>query len=226
MNDGKDLFRFEDVRLAREGRVILDIDRATLVGGGITAIVGASGSGKTTLLRLCNRLSVPDSGRVFYRDDDVAEMSATVLRRAVGMVFQKPTPFGGTVRDNLRVAAPKRADSEYADNLVRVGLDPTWLDRQAADLSGGEAQRLCMARTLATEPKVVLCDEPTAHLDAGATEAIEALVLSLAETGTDIVWVTHDPRQVDRIANHMFRIEASSLVGGSLPHRQEAQRDA
>lgn len=211
MNDDRALFRFEQVRFAREGRVIFEIESATIHGGGVTAIVGPSGSGKSTLLRLCNRLEVPDSGRIFYGRKSVADMAASVLRRDVGMVFQKATPFGGTLRDNLRVAAPKSDDDAYTNQLVRVGLNASWLTRQAAELSGGEAQRLCMARTLMTQPKVILMDEPTAHLDPAATETIEALARSLAGSGTDIVWVSHDPHQVERIADRVLDIVECSL---------------
>ena len=225
MNDRQALFRFDRVRFAREGRAILDIDDATIDTGGVTAVVGPSGSGKSTLLRFCNRLAVPDSGHVFYRGDDVTGLTASVLRRNVGMVFQKATPFGGTLRDNLQVAAPKRNDGEYADHLRRVGLDPAWLDRQAAELSGGEAQRLCMARTLTTEPEVILMDEPTAHLDPSATETIEALAQSLAHSGTTIVWVSHDPRQVDRVADRVLDIRDRSLVPRSLEPSQKGQQD-
>jgi putative ABC transport system ATP-binding protein len=219
------LFSFEQVRFARERREILEIDQAAIIGGGVTAIVGPSGSGKSTLLRFCNRLEVPDSGRVMYRARDVSTIDASKLRRDVGMVFQKATPFGGTLRDNLRVAAPKRGDDDYAALLSRVGLDAAWLDRNAADLSGGEVQRLCMARTLATEPNVVLLDEPTAHLDPVGTQGIESLVLSLARSGTEIVWVSHDPSQVLRVADRVLDIVDRSLVPRSDFRPQKGRHD-
>jgi putative ABC transport system ATP-binding protein len=143
--------------------------------GEFVAVVGPSGSGKSTLLRLCNRLEVPTEGRVLFRGDDVAGFDPLRLRRTVGMVFQRPTLFGGTVRDNLEVARPGAGDARYAAALESAALDPSFLDRQADELSGGEAQRACLAHTLLTDPEVVLLDEPTSALDHEATLALERL---------------------------------------------------
>ncbi|MGZ8753179.1 MAG: ATP-binding cassette domain-containing protein, partial [Acidimicrobiia bacterium] len=106
---------------------------------GVTVLVGPSGSGKSTLLRCCNRLEAPDAGTVRFRDGDVAGLDPLVLRRRVGMVFQRPTPFAGTVRDNLRVAEPALSERASELALERVGLDRSFLDRDARALSGGEA---------------------------------------------------------------------------------------
>src|SRR5690348_6376990 len=98
-------FDFEDVVVERGGIRALDGFSARLPDGGITVLFGPSGSGKTTVLRLCNRLDVPTTGRVCFRGKDIATLDPLRLRRQVGMVFQRPTPFPGTVRDNLLVAA-------------------------------------------------------------------------------------------------------------------------
>ena len=118
----------------------------------MTVIVGPSGAGKSSLLRLCNRLEVADGGTVRFHGEDVAAMDPLALRRRVGMVFQAPTPFAGTVLDNLR--RRRGADLDTAGRRRcsrRVELDPAFLDRPASELSGGEAQRMCLARTLVTE---------------------------------------------------------------------------
>lgn len=170
--------------------------------GAITVVVGPSGAGKTTLLRLGDRLDVPTSGRVLFRGVDTATIDPRHLRRSVGMVFQRPVLFAGTVADNLRVADPHASSDRLGDDLRRVGLDPTILDRVGDDLSGGEAQRVCIARTLLTDPTVVLADEPTSALDPENRRGIEELARSLADDGLAILWVTHDHAQMERIADH------------------------
>lgn len=208
------LFALERVTLDLGGRRILDDVSAELPDDGITCLVGPSGSGKSTLLRLLNRLEVPTSGVVRYRGHDVASLDPLQHRRQVGMVFQRPTPFPGTVRDNLLVARPGAADDLLRATLERAALPASFLDRVADDLSGGEAQRMCVARTLVTEPDVVLMDEPTSALDPAATAELEALARQLADDGVRIVWVSHDPEQVARIADHRFVVDAGRLRRG------------
>ncbi len=182
-------------------------------------LVGPSGSGKTTLLRLCNRLEVPSSGRVLLGGDDVADLDPRRLRRRVGMVFQRPVVFAGTVRDNLAVAGDDQPDGRFAAVLERVGLDPSFLDRTADDLSGGEAQRVCIARTLLTDPEVLLMDEPTSALDPEHRLVIEARARALADAGTPVVWVTHDLDQARRLADRTV-----VLVDGGVADDETAAR--
>jgi putative ABC transport system ATP-binding protein len=169
----------------------------------LTVLVGASGSGKSTLLRLANRLEVPSSGRVLLDGEDASGLDPLALRRRVGMVFQRPTPFAGTVRDNLRVADHEATEAGMAEALGRVGLDAELLDRVADDLSGGEAQRMCLARTLLTGPEVVLMDEVTSGLDPVSRREVEALARRLVDDGFTVVWVTHDLAQAARLADDL-----------------------
>ncbi|GAC1650649.1 MAG: ATP-binding cassette domain-containing protein [Mycobacterium sp.] len=201
------LFSFEDVVVDRNGVRALDGLTATVPAGGVTAIFGPSGSGKSTLLRLCNRLEAPTAGRVLFREYDVAQQNPLRLRRLVGMCFQRPTPFPGTVADNLRVADPDASDSAMAQALDQMALSGSWLDRDAAALSGGEAQRMCLARTLITRPEVLLLDEPTSAVDAAAARVIERAVRDLADATVTAVWVSHDASQVNRIADHVLHID-------------------
>ncbi|MBL8777986.1 MAG: phosphate ABC transporter ATP-binding protein [Acidimicrobiales bacterium] len=212
-----DLFAFEGVRLVVDGATVLDGVDARLPDDGLTAIVGPSGSGKSTLLRLCNRLEVPTEGTVRFRGDDLAALDPLALRRRVGMVFQRPTLFPGTVADNLAVAEPAIGEDAAADALHRAGLDRSFLTRTADDLSGGEAQRACLARTLVTEPEVLLMDEPTSALDADSTHVLERLGRDLADAGIPVLWVTHDLHQVDRIADRRLRVEQGRVVEGGDP---------
>lgn len=199
------LFVFRDLLVAGAERPRLVVKSAAISDGGITVITGPSGAGKSTLLRCCNRLTVPTSGEISYRGVDLSELNARRLRRDVGMVFQRPVPFPGTVADNLRTAV-ELSDDEVGALLDRVALDRSFAGREATELSGGEAQRMCLARTLTTEPSVLLADEPTSSLDSEATEHLEGLALRLADEGTTVVWVTHDLDQADRLADDRLHL--------------------
>jgi len=209
------LFSFEQVVLEAEGTRILDGVDADLPDGGVTCLVGPSGSGKSSMLRLCNRLEAPTAGIVRFRGDDVADLDPQQHRRRVGMVFQRPTPFPGTVRDNLLVARPGADDEVLAAALERAALPARFLDRVADDLSGGEAQRMCLARTLVTEPEVLLMDEPTSALDAVATDELECLAREAVDHhGIPVVWVSHDLAQVARIADTRFLVDEGRVRRG------------
>lgn len=197
----------------RGGRRALDGFSGHLRGSGITSVFGPSGSGKSTLLRLCNRLDVPASGWVLFNGEDVMALDPLKLRRRVGMVFQKPTPFPGTVRDNLLTASPDASSEQLSRALERAALDDTWLERDARELSGGEAQRVCVARTLVTEPAVLLLDEPTSALDQAAARVLERTVSDLTGHGIAVIWVTHDLGQVRRVADRVVRIEHGRYAG-------------
>lgn len=213
------LFSFDGVELP--GR-LLGVT-GEIPDGGITVIVGASGSGKSSLLRCCNRLEAPSAGTVRFRGADVATLDQRRHRRQVGMVFQAPVAFPGTVLDNLQVAEPSLGPDEGAALLERVHLDPAMLTRDAGTLSGGEAQRMVLARCLATGPEVLLLDEPTSALDGHATRRLEEEARAAADAGIAIVWVSHDVGQLRRLADHAVVLAggrwrwSGSLDGGDLP---------
>ncbi len=183
----------------------------------ITALIGSSGSGKTTVLRALNRMNdlVPGArleGEVSYRGQPLygSEVSATAVRRRIGMVFQKPNPFPKSIYDNVaygpRINGERnkgRLDEIVERSLRRAAL---WdevksrLRTSGLSLSGGQAQRLCIARTIAVEPDVVLMDEPASALDPIATGAIEELMRELKSQFT-IVVVTHNMQQATRVSD-------------------------
>jgi len=208
------LFAFDDVGLEVDGAVILDAITVELPADGVVVVAGASGSGKSSLLRLCNRLVAPSTGTVRFRGDDVAALDVRRLRRRVGMVFQRPTPFPGTVHENLRVAEPSLDEDGAIALLASVGLPAEFVERDALTLSGGEAQRMCTARTLATRPEAVLMDEPTSALDEDNARGVEELARSLVGAGVSIVWVTHDRAQIERIADVVIRLDGGRIVSG------------
>ncbi len=205
------LFSFEGVRVAFDGRPVFADVHLELPEGGCTVLVGPSGSGKSTLLRLCNRLEVPTGGVVRFRGDDVARLDVLTHRRRVGMVFQRPVAFGGTVLDNLRVARPGMSPGAATEALERVGLPASFLEREQDTLSGGEGQRACVARSLLTEPEVLLADEPTSSLDPDAAAGLERLALDLAAQGTSLLWVTHDRAQADRMGDRLAVVDGGRV---------------
>jgi putative ABC transport system ATP-binding protein len=205
-------FEFKRVTVVRAGRRVLDEVTATIPADGITVVSGPSGAGKTTLLRLCNRLEVPDAGTVCYRGQPLDELDPLGLRRRVGMVFQRPVPFPGNVVDNLAVAHPDAGIEELGSALKRVALDTDLLGQDARTLSGGELQRMCLARTLVTGPETLLLDEPTSALDAQPKRVFENTARDLAAQGITIVWVTHDDAQADRVADRIYQLRDGHLT--------------
>jgi putative ABC transport system ATP-binding protein len=186
------------------GTAVLVTDVAIEVAAGERlALVGASGSGKSSLLRLLNRLDEPTSGTVYLSGTDYRAIAPRTLRRTVGMVTQRPVMFPGTVAENVRFG-PRQIGTTLPDDavnalLARVGL-PDFGTRDTAYLSGGEAQRVSLARCLANAPSVLLLDEPTSALDDASKAGVESLIASLDVT---CVLVTHDLAQAHRLATRV-----------------------
>jgi phosphate transport system ATP-binding protein len=184
----------------------------------ITALIGPSGCGKSTLLRCLNRMNdlietTRIEGRIMYNgkiDINNPKLDVTQLRRKIGMVFQKPNPFPKTIYENIaygiRIAnkvSKSEIDGRVEEALKKVGLWKEVSDRlkdSGMALSGGQAQRLCIARTIATRPDIILMDEPTSALDPISTQTIEELTLELKENYT-VVIVTHNMQQAARISD-------------------------
>mgnify|MGYP001814453159 FL=1 len=205
------VFGFDGVGVRLGANEVLADVHLEVPGSGITAVLGPSGSGKSTLTRLTNRLLDPTSGTVELRGADVRSLDVLELRRTVGMVFQRPTLFDGTVRDNLAATGVQDL-AEHEAMLDTVGLEAAFLDRAGDTLSGGEAQRVCLARALLMRPSVLVADEPTASLDHESVRMLERLARDLADGGVPILWVTHDLAQVERIADHRVTLEAGRVA--------------
>lgn len=197
----------------------------------VTAIIGPSGCGKSTLLRCFNRMheTVPGArvsgmveilGSAIYGDGT----SATAVRRHVGMVFQRPTPFPtmsirANVAAGLRASARGRPGRDATAEIVEEALHRAglWnevkdrLDESAMALSGGQQQRLCIARALATRPRVILLDEPTASLDPLSTQKVEELVYDLSKSIT-VVIVTHNMQQAARVSDRTAFLLSGELI--------------
>lgn len=182
----------------------------------ITALIGPSGCGKSTFLRCLNRMNdlvdgCKIEGNITLENEDIyGDMDVTKLRRRVGMVFQKPNPFPMSIYDNVAYGPRIHGIRSKAklDEIVEKSLKGAaiWdeckdrLKKSALGMSGGQQQRLCIARAIAVEPEVLLMDEPTSALDPISTSKIEELAMELREKYT-IVTVTHNMQQAARIAD-------------------------
>ena len=192
----------------------------------ITALIGPSGCGKSTFLKSLNRMqdlvpSVKITGDIRYQGQDIFEADVNNLRKEIGMVFQKPNPFPMSIYDNIAYGPRTHGTKNKAqlDEIVEKALRGAaiWdevkdrLKKNALGMSGGQQQRLCIARALAVEPKVLLMDEPTSALDPISTSRIEDLAMELKEKYT-IVIVTHNMQQAVRISDQTAFFLLGDLV--------------
>ena len=214
------VLRTEDLGRIVAGKTILSGISFEVQTGELLGIVGPSGSGKSSLLRLLNRLDEPSTGTVFLDDLDYRQLPPRELRRRIGMVMQRPFLFPGDVATNLRFGPAQRGEAmpqdEIAILLERVGL-AGFAAKEVSVLSGGEQQRVSLARTLANRPEVLLLDEPTSALDEQSKQGIEELVGALVrDHGLTCVMVTHDRDQARRMCHRVIVLEAGRLVQSGL----------
>ena len=211
-SSGPVLFSLELVTVRRGGTLLLDQVTCQVAAGTCTALTGPSGAGKTTVLRLLNRLDEPDSGRVCLDGRPLPGLDVLALRRRVALVAQAPVLLTGQVLDELRAGQPDLGEQDAAGLLDQVSLPPAMLSRGTAGLSGGEAQRLCLARALAAGPQVLLLDEPTSALDAVSAHAVEQAAKSFTAAGGSVVLISHDPGQTRRVASQVLALRDGSIT--------------
>ncbi len=196
---------------------ILDRVSFEVAAGEIFAVVGPSGSGKSSLLRCLNALDEPDEGEVVFEGRSLRDWPLPELRRRAAILTQTPDMFPGSVQDNLmaplRLRDGRRAepgDERFKALLASVGLDESFLARQAATLSVGQQQRVAFARALVLQPRLALLDEPTASLDPAAAGAfLEQLSGYSRREGLTVVIVTHQLEHARRVADRVLL-----LIGG------------
>src|SRR5712675_1019172 len=196
---------------------LLDAVSGCIEAGRCTAVVGPSGAGKSTLLRVLNRLEEPTAGRVLLDGRPIGEMDVPALRRRVGLVAQQPVLLTDRVADELRVGRHDLAAEQSSALLQRVGLPVDFATRPTAELSGGEAQRLCLARALAVEPEVLLLDEPTSALDGITAALIATLVRGHVNEGGTVVLVSHDPALIGGVAERVLELDHGRLIADGCP---------
>ena len=186
------------------------------------AITGPNGGGKSTLAKIIAGIYTPTSGRILLDGEDVyRDIDTALLRKRVGMVFQKPNPFPMSIYDNVAYGPRTHGITNRVqlDEIVERALRDAaiWdevkdrLKKNALGMSGGQQQRLCIARALAVQPKILLMDEPTSALDPISTSRIEELVMELKEKYT-IVMVTHNMQQAVRVSDHTAFFLLGELV--------------
>lgn len=196
-------------------RTLVDDVNVQIARGEIVAVVGPSGAGKSSFLRLLNRLDEPTSGAVLLNGTDCRCMAPQELRRRVGMVMQTAYLFPGTVAANIAFGPQQRGEAlpreGIAALLARVGL-AGFADRDIGHLSGGEAQRVALARTLANAPEVLLLDEPTSALDPELVNEVLEVIRRLAiDDGLTMIISTHQIRFADEVADRV-----AFLTGGVI----------
>jgi putative ABC transport system ATP-binding protein len=198
------------------GRVLLDDVSVEVCAGEVMAVVGPSGAGKSSFLRLLNRLDEPTGGTVRLDGRDYREVEPQELRRRIGMMMQSANLFPGTVATNVAFG-PRQCGKDLSSDrmealLARVGL-PGYQQRDVSNLSGGEAQRVSLARTMANAPEVLLLDEPTSALDDRSARHIEGLLMDIVrERRMTCIMVTHDMAQAHRVADRAMILERGKLV--------------
>jgi len=204
--------RLDGVVFEAGGHRIIDGISMTIARGPRTVVLGPNGAGKSVLLRLCHGLLAPTAGTVRWFTPEVPGGP-----RRQAMVFQRPMMLRRTALGNvtyaLRLAGVDRQTREARalEALAKVGLDKQ-ANRAARVMSGGEQQRLALARVWALSPEILFLDEPTASLDPGATHEIESIILALHQAGTKIVMVTHNLGQAHRVADEILFLHQGRLV--------------
>ena len=221
-----EVFKVKKVNLFYgEKHVLKDID-IDIYENKVTAFIGPSGCGKSTLLRCFDRMNdlidnCKIEGEILYNLEDITKINAMELRTEVGMVFQNPNPFPMSIYDNIAygprcqgIKNKAKLNEIVINSLKKAALYEEVKDRlkdSALSLSGGQQQRLCIARTIAMEPKVILMDEPTSALDPVATSKIEELIDELKKEYT-IVIVTHNMQQACRISDYVAFFMLGEIV--------------
>lgn len=208
--------RAEGLSRVVPGKTIVGDVSFEVGGGEVLGIVGASGSGKSSLLRLLNRLDEPTAGTAYLDGTDYRQIPPRELRRRVGMVTQRPFLFPGDVASNLRFGPAQRGETMTAADISKllegVGLTG-FATQEVSVLSGGEQQRVSLARSLANRPEVLLLDEPTSALDELSKYGIEELIAALArDQGLACVLVTHDRDQARRLCRRVVLMDAGRAI--------------
>lgn len=213
------MYRLRSIRKEYGSIVALDIGELTIAKGRLYTLTGANGAGKSTLLNILAFLSPPTSGEVLYAGKRVEWNGESVeaYRRKVTLLHQSPYLFGGSVHDNVAFGLKVRGiRGKEQLRIVDRTLDVVGLrgfrGRKARELSGGEAQRVAMARALALEPEVLLLDEPLANIDRETSGLLETVIASLPAQGTTVVMTTHDPHHPDRLRGESIVLERGRLA--------------
>lgn len=207
----------ENVSLKRGDEQVLKGLTGQFPKGKITTIVGPSGAGKSTVLKLCNGLLSPDEGDIRILGKSLGDWEPADLRQQAGIALQSAPMISGTVEENLTLPYAlhgAEVDVDKVNRMIReVGLDTNYLQRDIRDLSGGQRQKVSIARTLLTEPEILLLDEITSALDRASRMEIEELIQYIHQTyGTTMIWITHNLEQAERIGHYTWVMMDGKLI--------------
>ena len=208
---------FTDVSMKRGEQEVLKGITGCFPKGKITTLVGPSGAGKSTLLKLCNGLLSPNTGEILVLGKNVEEWEPVELRTRASMALQSAPMISGTVEENLTLPYALQGaevDVEKMRKVIQeVGLDSDYLQRDSRDLSGGQRQKVSIARTLLMEPEILLLDEITSALDRVSRQEVEELIAHIHKTfGTTIIWITHNLEQAERIGHYTWVMIDGQLI--------------
>lgn len=209
--------QFKQVHYNIEDKPILENLTGIFPKGKITTLIGPSGAGKTTLLKLCNGLLSANSGEIKVYHKPLTNYSPTALRREIGIALQNAPMIPGTVFQNLALPLKlqkKVLNEENAiEALQRVGLDQQLLHQQADELSGGQRQKVSIARTLMNGSNILLLDEITSALDRHSAQEIEQLITKIHQQyKTTIIWITHNLTQAERIGDYFWMLKEGKII--------------
>lgn len=211
------LFSIDNTNVEIKNNVILEGITCQIPSGKITTIIGSSGAGKSTLLRTLVRL-LDFSGSIIFEEQSIKDMSVRDLRKKICYVPQVAEMFPGTVESNILWARSMwklpTPEGYLEDLLQSVDLDPSIAKNDGKDLSVGQKQRICFARSLAVEPDVLLLDEPDSALDAISKESFEKLIHSLRQKNPNltIIMVTHNLQQANRISDYVILLDKGKFI--------------
>lgn len=217
-------FQVKNLSLMRSGRSVLREVNMSVAVGEIVCLLGPSGSGKSSLLRCLNRLTEPPPETIFLDGQDITTLDVLALRRRLGMVFQKPALFPGSVADNIaygpQLDGRILADADIAELLALADLPSDYAPRPISELSGGEAQRVSIARTLANHPDSLLLDEPTSALDPAARRHVRETVVKLRqELDLTVIWITHHMEEVLEVADRVYLLQDGRVADEGDPRK-------
>ena len=214
-------YELRDLRFAYSDTPVLKIDAQDFARGRITALIGANGAGKTTLLKILSFLLPPDSGEIRFSTQTVSRKNAAALGKQIGLVPQNPYLLQGSAARNIEIGLKFRGiQPPERDRLVRkmltlLGIEKL-AERSVKSLSGGEAQKIALARILVLDPAVILLDEPFTHLDRESAEELGALIRNLCnEQDKTIIFTGHDRLRTQALSDHIYRLTSAGLFEAS-----------
>ncbi len=212
-----DILRIENLTFSYEENPVLDIQQISFPEKKITAITGPNGSGKTTLLKIIAGIIHPLTGTFYFKEKPIPGKPEDSLKKLSVLVHQRPYLFSGTVRKNIRMgtrtsgtrkSANDRTD-ELLDKFILTGLG----DKKVSCLSGGEKQKVALARAVGLQRTILLLDEPEVHIDSETRKAMEHILKDLALEGKHIIFSTHDNDFARRISGQIIRLKSGTIEG-------------